>query len=91
MEHDFVCPNCESKIGSLDKLKPDERVREKVEEYVKGQVEKNKLEGGEVEEVKKEEQEEETKVSYGLDVLYGSKAKQPWYQTVSDRIQISST
>jgi protein MPE1 len=60
LEHEFVCPNCESKIGSLDKLKPDEETRTKVEEYVKGQVEKNKelglaAEGGEGGDAKKED------------------------------------
>jgi protein MPE1 len=65
LEHDFVCPNCESKIGSLDKVKPDETKREKVEEYVKGQVEKNKLNGpGQVEEMKKEEEETKVRVNF---------------------------
>ncbi len=45
LDHEFVCPNCESKIGSLDKLKPNEDVRARVEAYVQGQVEKNKAAG----------------------------------------------
>lgn len=44
LEHDFECPSCESKIASLDKLQPDEELRERVKAYVSGELEKNKKE-----------------------------------------------
>lgn len=46
LEHDFVCLSCESKIPSLDKLIPDEELRERAQAYREGQ-----------EAVKKEEEE----------------------------------
>jgi hypothetical protein len=41
-----VCPNCESKIASLDKLKPDEEARQSVEAFVKSELEKSKEANG---------------------------------------------
>lgn len=46
LDQDFVCPNCESKIASLDKLKPDEEARQKVEEFVKSELQKSKEANG---------------------------------------------
>lgn len=46
LEQDFVCPNCESKIASLDKLKPDEEARQSVEAFVKSELEKSKEANG---------------------------------------------
>jgi hypothetical protein len=37
LEHDFVCPSCESKIASLDKLEPDEDLRERAKAYREGE------------------------------------------------------
>ena len=37
-----MCPKCESKIASLDKLKPDEEARQSVETFVKSELEKSK-------------------------------------------------
>ncbi|KZT56889.1 DWNN-domain-containing protein [Calocera cornea HHB12733] len=34
LEHDFVCPNCNKRIGSLDRLEPDTDMRRKVKEYI---------------------------------------------------------
>lgn len=34
VEHDFECPQCESKVASLDKVRPDEEMRERVKEYM---------------------------------------------------------
>lgn len=42
LDQDFVCPKCESKIASLEKLRPDEELRQKVDEFVKAEVEKNR-------------------------------------------------
>lgn len=39
VEHDFECPQCESKVASLDKLRPDEEKRERVSEFKKGKEE----------------------------------------------------
>ncbi|OCF37220.1 protein MPE1 [Kwoniella heveanensis BCC8398] len=54
VEHDFECPNCESKVPSLDKLAPDAELREKVGKYVDGEVERSKEEEKEDEKVKGE-------------------------------------
>ncbi|KAJ9125433.1 hypothetical protein QFC22_000394 [Naganishia vaughanmartiniae] len=42
LEQDFVCPSCESKIVSLDRLKPDDEARQKVEDFVKLEIERSK-------------------------------------------------
>lgn len=39
LEHDFVCPSCESKVASLDKLQPDAELRERAKVYREGQEE----------------------------------------------------
>jgi protein MPE1 len=39
VEHDFECPQCESKVASLDRLQPDEEARERVREYQMGKEE----------------------------------------------------
>jgi protein MPE1 len=44
VEHAFECPVCESKVASLDKLRPDEELREKVKGYVDGEIERSKKE-----------------------------------------------
>lgn len=46
LDQDFVCPRCESKIASLDKLKPDEEARQSVETFVKSELEKSKEANG---------------------------------------------
>lgn len=45
VEHDFECPACESKIASLDRLAPDEDVRERVRGW-KEENEADKEEAG---------------------------------------------
>lgn len=42
LEHDFECAMCESKIASLDKLKLDQDLRDKVKGYVDGEIERSK-------------------------------------------------
>lgn len=46
LDQDFVCPNCESKVASLDKLKPDEEARQQVEDFVKSELQKSKEANG---------------------------------------------
>jgi protein MPE1 len=79
VEHDFECPQCESKVASLDRLKADEEMRERVKEYQLGRegeaaLEDIKEEGGEggesveVDEKMREKvrETEETKVRFDL-------------------------
>ncbi|KLT42029.1 DWNN-domain-containing protein [Cutaneotrichosporon oleaginosum] len=47
LENDFVCPSCESKIASLDKLEPDDDLRERAKTVREGEKEKVKSEEGE--------------------------------------------
>jgi protein MPE1 len=47
-EHDFVCPECESKVKSLEKLKPDEDRRQRVADYVQEMVHASKEADAEV-------------------------------------------
>nr|ODO00886.1 protein MPE1 [Cryptococcus depauperatus CBS 7855] len=54
LENDFECPNCESKVPSLDKLKPDEALRDRSKRYVDSELEKNK-------DAKDEEKDEEAR------------------------------
>lgn len=42
LEHDFECPNCESRVASLDKLKPDQELRDRVKGYVEGEIARSK-------------------------------------------------
>jgi len=42
LEHDFVCPNCTTRIGSLDRLEPDTEMRRKVKEYIYKAIDENK-------------------------------------------------
>jgi protein MPE1 len=44
LERDFICPNCNKKIGSLDKLVPDKPLRLKVLEYIDKAMEDSKRE-----------------------------------------------
>jgi len=44
LDNDFVCPSCESKISSLNRVKPDEEVKRQVDEFVDVEVEKRKQE-----------------------------------------------
>lgn len=44
LEHDFECPACESRVASLDSLKPDDELRQKVKGYVDGEIERSKRE-----------------------------------------------
>jgi len=45
LERDFVCPNCEKKILSLDKLIPDKVIRAKVSDYIEKKIEESRKEG----------------------------------------------
>jgi len=45
LERDFVCPNCEKKIPSLDKLIPDKSIRTKVSDYIEKKIEESRKEG----------------------------------------------
>ncbi|TYJ58850.1 hypothetical protein B9479_000282 [Cryptococcus floricola] len=47
VDHDFECPHCESKVPSLDKLRPEEDLRRRAKQYVDTQLEKNKAEKAE--------------------------------------------
>ncbi|OWZ62807.1 hypothetical protein LQV05_003489 [Cryptococcus neoformans] len=42
VDHDFECPHCESKVPSLDRLKPDEDLRKRSRNYVDHELQKNK-------------------------------------------------
>lgn len=44
LEHDFVCPNCDEKIGSLDRLVENGEMRERVERYIVDEIERRKFE-----------------------------------------------
>ncbi|WVQ83104.1 hypothetical protein IAT38_005242 [Cryptococcus sp. DSM 104549] len=57
VDHDFECPNCESKVPSLDKLKVDEELRTRAKTYVSTELERNKEGEEEGEEKVKEEGE----------------------------------
>ncbi|KAH9479364.1 putative RING finger protein P8B7.15c [Psilocybe cubensis] len=47
LERDFVCPNCQKKIPSLDKLAVDKPTRTKVTDYIEKAIEESRKEGGE--------------------------------------------
>ncbi|GBE86442.1 Uncharacterized RING finger protein [Sparassis crispa] len=47
LERDFICPNCGSKISSLDKLIIDKPMRTKVGDYIDKEVEKSRHEAEE--------------------------------------------
>ncbi|XAO21566.1 hypothetical protein I312_100319 [Cryptococcus bacillisporus CA1280] len=47
VDHDFECPHCESKVPSLDRLKPDEDLRKRSRIYVDHELQKNKDAKGE--------------------------------------------
>jgi len=57
MDHEFVCESCESKVGSLEELMPDEELREKVGEYIEGEIARSKQE--------KEEEDEQAGIVGG--------------------------
>jgi hypothetical protein len=57
MDHEFVCESCESKVGSLEELVPDEELREKVGEYIEGEIVRSKRE--------KEEEDEQAGIVGG--------------------------
>ena len=57
MDHEFVCESCESKVGSLEELVPDEELREKVGEYIEGEIVRSKRE--------KEEEDEQAGITGG--------------------------
>lgn len=44
LDHDFVCESCESKVGSLEELAPDEELRGRVQEYIETEIERSKKE-----------------------------------------------
>jgi protein MPE1 len=43
LERDFTCPGCQSKITSLDKLRPDYHVRGLVQRYIDEEITKASL------------------------------------------------
>lgn len=43
LEHDFVCPKCDEKIGSLDRLVENQEMRGKVEAYISSEIERRKF------------------------------------------------
>lgn len=45
LERAFECPSCESKVPSLDKLRSDEALRERIKGYVDGEVERSRKDG----------------------------------------------
>lgn len=61
LEHSFECPVCESRVPSIDKLRPDPELRERVKGYVNGEIERSKKE--EKEEKEREGEEGAVKVS----------------------------
>jgi protein MPE1 len=44
LERDFECPNCESKVASLDKVTEDADLRLKIKAYIEEEIEKSKRE-----------------------------------------------
>jgi protein MPE1 len=38
LERDFECPNCESKVASLDKVVEDAELRQRVKAYVEEEI-----------------------------------------------------
>lgn len=44
LERDFICPNCSTKIASLDKLILDKPARTKVMDYIDKEIEKSRHE-----------------------------------------------
>ncbi|GAA5857374.1 hypothetical protein JCM8547_002249 [Rhodosporidiobolus lusitaniae] len=61
LDNDMMCPECESRVKSLEKLKPDEDRRERAKKYVDQMVEASK-ERAEQEKKEHEEQEERLRV-----------------------------
>jgi protein MPE1 len=53
IDNDMLCPECETRVKSVEKLKPDEGRRERVKKYIEEMVELSKEEDEE-KEVKKE-------------------------------------
>ncbi|KAJ7759258.1 DWNN domain-containing protein [Mycena metata] len=47
LERDFLCPNCAKKIASLDKVVMDKPMRTRVTDYIDGEIEESRKEGGE--------------------------------------------
>jgi protein MPE1 len=39
LEKDFICPNCASKVASLDKLGVDKPTRKRVADYINKEIE----------------------------------------------------
>ena len=54
VDHSFECPVCESKVPSLDKLQPDQELRDRVRGYVDGEIERSKEQEAEAGEAEKE-------------------------------------
>lgn len=42
LERDFICPGCDAKIPSLDKLIPNKEMRSKVSEYIEKAIAESK-------------------------------------------------
>ncbi|GAA5884932.1 hypothetical protein JCM6882_007156 [Rhodosporidiobolus microsporus] len=59
LDNDMLCPECETRVKNLDKLKPDEDRRERCKTYVDEMVEASKARA---EQEKKEREEEEERL-----------------------------
>jgi protein MPE1 len=59
LEHDFECPACESRVASLDKLRADEGLRERVRGYVDEEIERSRREEDEERERDKDKEKAE--------------------------------
>jgi protein MPE1 len=44
LEHAFECPSCESKVASLEGLKVDDDLRNRIKGYVEAEIERSKRE-----------------------------------------------
>ncbi|GAA5924584.1 cleavage polyadenylation factor subunit MPE1 [Sporobolomyces koalae] len=60
LDNDMLCPECESRVKNLEKLKPDEGRRERAKKYVEEMVEASK-EAAELEKAEREKEEERKK------------------------------
>ncbi|GAA5895226.1 cleavage polyadenylation factor subunit MPE1 [Sporobolomyces salmoneus] len=57
LDNDMLCPECETRVKNLEKLKPDEGRRERAKKYVEEMVEASK-EAAELEKAEREREEE---------------------------------
>lgn len=62
LDNDMLCPECESRVKSLEKLKPDEDRRERCKKYVDEMMQASK-EAAEQEKKEQEAEEERLRIS----------------------------